>query len=76
MLEKAIEHTGLTLSLIVAQMKSTKGDHSDPSYKILQKELIRFGLETDDDIEIPARSASLDDYRVSQADIDGISHNP
>jgi len=76
MLEKAIEGTGLALSLTAAQKQSMKGDYSDPSYKILQKELIGLGLETDYDSEIPAGCASLDDYRVSQADIEGLSYNP
>jgi hypothetical protein len=38
---KAIEGTGLTLSLTAAQKQSIKGDYSDPSYKILEKELIK-----------------------------------
>lgn len=76
LLEKAIEGTGLTLSLTAAQKQSMKGDYSDPSHKILEKELIGLGLETDYDSEIPAGCASLDDYRVSQADVNGTSYNP
>ena len=76
MLEKAIEGTGLTLSLTAGQKQSMKGDYSDPSYKILQKELISLGLETDYDSELPFGCATLDDYRVSQADIEGLSYNP
>jgi len=53
-----------------------RGGYLDPSTKILQKELIGLGLETDYDSDIPAGCASLDDYRVSQADVDGISYNP
>lgn len=75
-LEKAIEGTGLTLSFTAAQKQSIKGDDLDPSYKILQKEFIGLGIETDYNSEIPAGCASLDDYRISQADTNGISYNP
>lgn len=67
MLEKAIEGTGLTLSLTTAQKQKMKGDYSDPSYKILQKELIALGLEEDYDSEIPAGCAIIDEYKYNQS---------
>jgi hypothetical protein len=67
MLEKAIEGTGLTLSLTAAQKQNMKGDYSDPSYKILQKELIALGLEEDYDSEIPAGCAIIDEYKYDQS---------
>lgn len=44
-----------------------KGDYSDPSYKILQKELIALGLEEDYDSEIPAGCAIIDEYKYNQS---------
>jgi hypothetical protein len=67
MLEKAIEGTGLTLSLTAAQKQSMKGDYSDPSYDILQKELIGLGLETDYDSDIPLGCAIVDEYKYNQS---------
>jgi hypothetical protein len=67
MLEKAIEGTGLTLSLSAAQKQSMKGDYSDPSYKILQKELIALGLEEDFDSDIPLGCAIVDEYKYNQS---------
>ena len=67
MLEKAIEGTGLTLSLTAAQKQSMKGDYSDPSYDILQKELIGLGLETDYDSDIPLGCAIVDEYKDNQS---------
>lgn len=67
MLEKAIEGTGLTLSLTEAQKQNTKGDYSDPSHDILEKELIALGLETDYDSEVPAGCAIVDEYKDSQS---------
>ena len=67
MLEKAIEGTGLTLSLTAAQKQSMKGDYSDPSYKILQKELIALGLEEDFDSDIPLGCAIVDEYKYNQS---------
>jgi hypothetical protein len=67
MLEKAIEGTGLTLSLSAAQKQSMKGDYSDPSYDILQKELIGLGLETDYDSDIPLGCAIVDEYKYNQS---------
>jgi hypothetical protein len=75
-LEKAIEGTGLTLSLTSAQKQGIKGDYLDPSYKTLQKELVALGLETDYNSDIPAGCASLNDYRISQADASGTGFNP
>jgi hypothetical protein len=67
MLEKAIEGTGLTLSLTAAQKQSMKGDYSDPSYDILQKELIGLGLETDYDSDIPLGCAIVDEFKYNQS---------
>jgi hypothetical protein len=67
MLEKAIEGTGLTLSLSAAQKQSMKGDYSDPSYDILQKELIGLGLETDYDSDIPLGCAIVDEYKYNKS---------
>jgi hypothetical protein len=67
MLEKAIEGTGLTLSLTATQKQSMKGDYSDPSYDILQKELIGLGLETDYDSDIPLGCAIVDEYKYNQS---------
>jgi hypothetical protein len=67
MLEKAIEGTGLTLSLTAAQKQSMKGDYSDPSYDILQRELIGLGLETDYDSDIPLGCAIVDEYKDNQS---------
>jgi hypothetical protein len=76
MLEKAIEGTGFTLSLTAAQKQNTKGDYSDPSFKVLQSELIKLGLETDFNSDIPVGCTIIDDYKVSQADVDGVYYNP
>jgi hypothetical protein len=76
MLEKAIEGTGFTLSLTAAQKQSIKGNFSDPSSKILKNELIKIGLETDYNSDIPVGCAIIDDYKVSQADVDGVYYNP
>ena len=62
-LEKAIEGTGLTLSLTEAQKQNIKGDYTDPSHDVLEKELIALGLETDYDSEIPAGCAIGDEYK-------------
>ena len=67
MLEKAIEGTGLTLTLTEAQKQNTKGDFSDPSYDILQKELIGLGLETDYDSEVPLGCAIVDENKYNQS---------
>jgi hypothetical protein len=67
MLEKAIEGTGFTLSLTEAQKQNTKGDFQDPSYDILQNELIALGLEVDYDSEIPAGCAIVDEYKYEQS---------
>ena len=67
MLEKAIEGTGLTLTLTEAQKQNTKGDFSDPSYDILQKELIGLGLETDYDSEVPLGCAIVDEDKYNQS---------
>jgi hypothetical protein len=40
MLEEAIKGTGFTLSLTDAQKQNTKGDYTDPSHDLLEKELI------------------------------------
>ena len=66
MLEKAIEGTGLTLTLTAAQKQNTKGDFQDPSYDILQNELIALGLESDYDNEEPLGCAIVDEYKYSQ----------
>jgi hypothetical protein len=44
-----------------------KGDYSDPSYKILQKELIALGLEEDFDSDIPLGCAIVDEYKYNQS---------
>jgi len=67
MLEKAIEGTGFTLSLTEAQKQNTKGDYTDPSHDLLEKELIALGLETDYDTEIPAGCAIVDEYNYTQS---------
>ena len=67
MLEKAIEGTGFTLSLTEAQKQNTKGDYTDPSHDLLEKELIALGLETDYDTEIPAGCAIVDEYNYNQS---------
>ena len=67
MLEKAIEGTGLTLTLTEAQKQNTKGDFSDPSYDVLQKELIGLGLETDYDSEVPLGCAIVDEDKYNQS---------
>ena len=67
MLEKAIEGTGLTLTLTEAQKQNTKGDFEDPSYDILQKELIGLGLETDYDSEVPLGCAIVDEDKYNQS---------
>jgi hypothetical protein len=66
MLEEAIKGTGFTLSLTDAQKQNTKGDYTDPSHDLLEKELIGLGLETDYDSEIPLGCAIVDEYKYSQ----------
>jgi hypothetical protein len=67
MLEKAIEGTGFTLTLTAAQKQNMKGDFSDPSYKLLQKELFALGLEEDYDSEVPAGCAIVDEFNYKQS---------
>ena len=67
MLEKAIEGTGFTLTLTAAQKQTIKDDPSYPSDKILQKELIGFGLETDYDSEVPLGCAIVDEFNYKQS---------
>jgi hypothetical protein len=67
MLEEAIKGTGFTLSLTDAQKQNTKGDYTDPSHDLLEKELIGLGLETDYDSEIPLGCAIVDEYKYEQS---------
>ena len=67
MLEEAIKGTGFTLSLTEAQKQNTKGDYTDPSHDLLEKELIGLGLETDYDSEIPLGCAIVDEYKYEQS---------
>jgi hypothetical protein len=67
MLEEAIKGTGFTLSLTDVQKQNTKGDYTDPSHDLLEKELIGLGLETDYDSEIPLGCAIVDEYKYEQS---------
>jgi hypothetical protein len=67
MLEEAIKGTGFTLSLTDAQKRNTKGDYTDPSHDLLEKELIGLGLEVDYDSEIPLGCAIVDEYKYEQS---------
>ena len=67
MLEEAIKGTGFTLTLTAAQKQNIKGDYSDPSYDVLQKELIGLGLETDYDSENPLGCAIVDEFNYEQS---------